>query len=136
MRRVPAVSGPPPLAVASKQSLGGILRRRVRERNIEAVRRGIEAFNRRDFGGALAALRDDVTWVLTIDEHGLASKVQAFEGRADALRAAGAPRGKGSPRTGSSASRGERRPDSCEALDVPSQVARKFKIATGSLVQS
>lgn len=132
-------------------------------RNIEAIQQGIDAFNRRDFDGALAALHDDVTWerflsrsetddpfvrgkeelratwesqvesvdlrlepkefiaagdhkvivpslmvargsgskillsapvtwVWTIDEHGLASKVEAFENRADALRAAGAPR--------------------------------------------
>lgn len=32
------------------------------ERNVEAVRRGIEAFNQRDFDTALALLRDDVTW--------------------------------------------------------------------------
>jgi ketosteroid isomerase-like protein len=135
----------------------------VREKgNIEVIRQGIEAFNRRDFDSALAALRDDVTWerflsrseaedpfvrgkeelratwesqvesvdlrlepeefiaagddkvivpslmvargsgskillsasvtwVWTIDEDGLASKVEAFERPADALRAAGAP---------------------------------------------
>jgi ketosteroid isomerase-like protein len=33
-----------------------------RERNIEAVREGFAAFNRRDFDGALASLHDDVTW--------------------------------------------------------------------------
>ncbi|MFL5898645.1 MAG: nuclear transport factor 2 family protein [Solirubrobacterales bacterium] len=33
-----------------------------RERNIEAVRQGIEAFNRRDFDTAMALARDDVTW--------------------------------------------------------------------------
>ena len=32
------------------------------DENIDAVRRGIEAFNRRDFETALATLRDDVTW--------------------------------------------------------------------------
>ena len=32
------------------------------ERNIELIRSGIDAFNRRDFDAALAALRDDVTW--------------------------------------------------------------------------
>jgi ketosteroid isomerase-like protein len=32
------------------------------ETNIEAVRRGIDAFNRRDFDAALEMLRDDVTW--------------------------------------------------------------------------
>jgi ketosteroid isomerase-like protein len=30
--------------------------------NVETVRRGIDAFNRRDFDAALALLRDDVTW--------------------------------------------------------------------------
>jgi ketosteroid isomerase-like protein len=30
--------------------------------NIELVRKGIDAFNRRDFDAALAALREDVTW--------------------------------------------------------------------------
>lgn len=30
--------------------------------NVEKVRGGIEAFNRRDFEGALVYLRDDVTW--------------------------------------------------------------------------
>jgi ketosteroid isomerase-like protein len=29
---------------------------------VEAIRGGIEAFNRRDFDAALAPLRDDVTW--------------------------------------------------------------------------
>ena len=32
------------------------------ERNLELIRSGIDAFNRRDFDAALAALRDDVTW--------------------------------------------------------------------------
>jgi ketosteroid isomerase-like protein len=32
------------------------------ERNIELIRNGIDAFNRRDFDAALGALRDDVTW--------------------------------------------------------------------------
>ncbi len=32
------------------------------QENIERVRQGIEAFNRRDFDAALDALRDDVTW--------------------------------------------------------------------------
>jgi ketosteroid isomerase-like protein len=32
------------------------------QRNIEATRQGIEAFNRRDFEAALATVRDDVTW--------------------------------------------------------------------------
>ena len=30
--------------------------------NVEKIRKGIEAFNRRDFDAALAPLRDDVTW--------------------------------------------------------------------------
>lgn len=30
--------------------------------NMEKIRRGIEAFDRRDFDAALAYLRDDVTW--------------------------------------------------------------------------
>jgi ketosteroid isomerase-like protein len=30
--------------------------------HVEKVRKGIEAFNRRDFDAALAYLRDDVTW--------------------------------------------------------------------------
>ncbi|SRR6266545_3512098 len=30
--------------------------------NVEKVRQGIEAFNRRDFDTALAMMRDDVTW--------------------------------------------------------------------------
>jgi ketosteroid isomerase-like protein len=30
--------------------------------NIELVRKGIDAFNRRDFDAALAAVHDDVTW--------------------------------------------------------------------------
>jgi ketosteroid isomerase-like protein len=32
------------------------------EDNVEKIRRGMEAFNRRDFDAALASLRDDVTW--------------------------------------------------------------------------
>jgi ketosteroid isomerase-like protein len=32
------------------------------ERNIELIREGIEAFNRRDFDAALEAVSDDVTW--------------------------------------------------------------------------
>jgi ketosteroid isomerase-like protein len=32
------------------------------EGNVDKVRRGIEAFNRRDFDAALSYLRDDVTW--------------------------------------------------------------------------
>jgi ketosteroid isomerase-like protein len=32
------------------------------ERNVDLIRCGIDAFNRRDFDAALAALRDDVTW--------------------------------------------------------------------------
>jgi ketosteroid isomerase-like protein len=36
--------------------------RAMSERNIELIRSGIDAFNRRDFDTALAALRDDVTW--------------------------------------------------------------------------
>jgi ketosteroid isomerase-like protein len=32
------------------------------ERNVDLVRAGIDAFNRRDFDAALAALRDEVTW--------------------------------------------------------------------------
>jgi ketosteroid isomerase-like protein len=32
------------------------------QENLELVRRGIDAFNRRDFDTALAVLRDDVTW--------------------------------------------------------------------------
>jgi ketosteroid isomerase-like protein len=32
------------------------------QENVEKIRRGIEAFNRRDFDAALAYLRDDVTW--------------------------------------------------------------------------
>jgi ketosteroid isomerase-like protein len=32
------------------------------QENVERIRSGIEAFNRRDFGAALAGLRDDVTW--------------------------------------------------------------------------
>ena len=32
------------------------------ERNLELVRSGIDAFNRRDFDAALAAVRDDITW--------------------------------------------------------------------------
>jgi ketosteroid isomerase-like protein len=36
--------------------------RTISERNIELIRSGIDAFNRRDFDAALAALRDDVTW--------------------------------------------------------------------------
>ncbi len=32
------------------------------QRNLDLVRRGIDAFNRRDFDAALAALHDDVTW--------------------------------------------------------------------------
>jgi ketosteroid isomerase-like protein len=35
---------------------------RMSQANIELVRRGIEAFNRRDFDAALATVRDDVTW--------------------------------------------------------------------------
>ena len=128
------------------------------EANIELIREGIEAFNRRDFDAALVGLRDDVTWerylsrteaddpvvrgkaelravwesqveavdirlepeefiaagsdkvvvpcrmvahgsgseielsepvtwVWTVDEDGLAAKVEAFETRAEALRA-------------------------------------------------
>jgi ketosteroid isomerase-like protein len=34
----------------------------VSETHIEMIRNGIEAFNRRDFDTALAAVRDDVTW--------------------------------------------------------------------------
>jgi ketosteroid isomerase-like protein len=34
----------------------------VSEGNVERVRGGIDAFNRRDFDAALALLRDDVTW--------------------------------------------------------------------------
>ena len=32
------------------------------ERNIDLIREGIDAFNRRDFDAALAALTDDITW--------------------------------------------------------------------------
>jgi ketosteroid isomerase-like protein len=32
------------------------------EENVDKVRKGIEAFNRRDFDAALALLSDDVTW--------------------------------------------------------------------------
>jgi ketosteroid isomerase-like protein len=32
------------------------------QRSIELIRQGIDAFNRRDFDAALAALSDDVTW--------------------------------------------------------------------------
>jgi ketosteroid isomerase-like protein len=32
------------------------------EENVETVRRGIEAFNRRDFDTALTYVRDDVSW--------------------------------------------------------------------------
>ncbi|MBN1527578.1 MAG: nuclear transport factor 2 family protein [Thermoleophilaceae bacterium] len=32
------------------------------ERNIELIREGIDAFNRRDFDAALAAVSDDITW--------------------------------------------------------------------------
>jgi ketosteroid isomerase-like protein len=32
------------------------------QENVESVRRGIDAFNRRDFDTALAVLREDVTW--------------------------------------------------------------------------
>lgn len=32
------------------------------ERNVDLIQRGIDAFNRRDFDAALAAVRDDVTW--------------------------------------------------------------------------
>jgi ketosteroid isomerase-like protein len=34
----------------------------ISERNVDLIRCGIDAFNRRDFDAALAALRDDVTW--------------------------------------------------------------------------
>jgi ketosteroid isomerase-like protein len=34
----------------------------VSERNVDLIRSGIDAFNRRDFDAALAALRDDITW--------------------------------------------------------------------------
>ena len=129
------------------------------EANVELIRAGIDAFNRRDFDAALVGLRDDVTWerylsrteagdpvvrgkqelravwesqveavdlrlepeefiaggdkvivpcmmiahgsgseitlsaavtwVWTVDENGLAAKVEAFDTRAEALRAAG-----------------------------------------------
>jgi ketosteroid isomerase-like protein len=36
--------------------------RTISERNLNLIRSGIDAFNRRDFDAALAALRDDVTW--------------------------------------------------------------------------
>lgn len=32
------------------------------EENVEKIRKGIEAFNRRDFDAALALLADDITW--------------------------------------------------------------------------
>jgi ketosteroid isomerase-like protein len=32
------------------------------ERNVELIRSGIDAFNRRDFDAAMAVLRDDLTW--------------------------------------------------------------------------
>jgi ketosteroid isomerase-like protein len=42
--------------------------------------------------GSEIALSAAVTWVWTIDEHGLATKVEAFESRAAALKAAGGTR--------------------------------------------
>jgi ketosteroid isomerase-like protein len=40
----------------------GDTRRTTAEENIDLIRKGIEAFNARDFDAALAMLREDVTW--------------------------------------------------------------------------
>jgi hypothetical protein len=80
------------------------------QENVEKIRKGIEAFNRRDFeafipagddkvvvpvrmvvhgSGSELSLTTSLTWVYTFGDDGLCMSVEAFDRREDAFKSAG-----------------------------------------------